>query len=312
MHPETEASPESDAFALERAAGESAASATEPAGTSEPEPASETPEPETPETPPDAALEALLFASQDALAAPRLAQLVGSRKGEVLAAIDRLNVFYAETGRSFRIAPLAGGYQLVTTPEHAEVVARLHKEKAPTKLSRAALETLSIVAFKQPVTRAEVDSIRGVSASDGVIRHLMERGLVRISGRAETPGRPLLYGTTREFLAHFGLQAVSDLPRPDELAALLAGETRSTPAEEPIDVAPEAAAAAHATSAPQSAAARVYAADDDADLDDDDDEFDADLRLRDRTKSEDPPSAAPRESHSGKESDEDDGDPPPE
>lgn len=180
----------------------------------------------------DASLEALLFSCEEPLTPMRLAQLLGVRKGEVLEVIDRLNVFYGEHRRSFRIVPIAGGFQLVTTPEHAEMLGRLHKDKTASKLSRAALETLAIVAFKQPVTRAEVDAIRGVSASDGVIRHLMERSLVRIAGRAEAPGRPLLYGTTREFLGHFGLHALTDLPRTDELAALLAGDTRQHPADE--------------------------------------------------------------------------------
>lgn len=180
----------------------------------------------------EASLEALLFSCEEPLTPMRLAQLLGMRKGEVLEAIDRLNVFYGEHRRAFRIVPIAGGFQLVTTPEHAEVLSRLHKEKVASRLSRAALETLSIIAFKQPVTRAEVDAIRGVSASDGVIRHLMERSLVRIAGRAEAPGRPLLYGTTREFLGAFGLHAITDLPRTDELAALLAGDTKRVQADE--------------------------------------------------------------------------------
>ena len=187
---------------------------------------------ETTGPPLDASLEALLFSCEEPMTAMRLAQMLGVRKGEVLEIIDHLNVFYGEHHRSFRIVPLAGGFQLVTTPDHAELLGRLHKEKVASKLSRAALETLSIIAFKQPVTRAELDAIRGVSASDGVIRHLMERSLVRIAGRAEAPGRPLLYGTTREFLAAFGLHAVTDLPRTDELAALLAGETRHVPPDE--------------------------------------------------------------------------------
>ncbi|MFN8179383.1 MAG: SMC-Scp complex subunit ScpB [bacterium] len=189
----------------------------------------------------DATVEALLFSSEEPLAAARLAQLAEARKGDVLEAIDRLNVFYAETGRAFRIAPLAGGFQLVTTPEHADVLGRLHKDRASARLSRAALETLSIVAFKQPVTRAEIDAIRGVSASDGVVRHLMERRLVRIAGRAEAPGRPLLYGTTREFLAHFGLHALADLPRTSELAALLAGAPRPVVSDEELPVVPDEA-----------------------------------------------------------------------
>jgi segregation and condensation protein B len=203
------------------------------------------PSPESPAAPADAAVEALLFASDGPLTAVRLAQLTGRARAEVLAAVDHLNVFYAETGRAFRIAPLAGGFQLVTTPEHAPLVSALYKEKTAARLSRAALETLAIIAFKQPVTRAEIDVIRGVSASDGVLRHLMERSLVRIAGRAEAPGRPLLYGTTREFLAHFGLHAIADLPRSDELAALLAGDSRTIPVEtEDEPASPELAPAA--------------------------------------------------------------------
>jgi segregation and condensation protein B len=171
----------------------------------------------------EAKLEAVLFSSESPLPVKRLSEVTSGAKGEVLAAIDRLNVFYAETGRAFRIVELAGGFQMVTTPEYAETLAALHKERVPSRLSRAALETLSIIAFKQPVTRAEIDAIRGVSASDRVLRNLIERKLVRIAGRAELPGRPLLYGTTREFLAYFGLSSVTDLPRTDELKALLAG-----------------------------------------------------------------------------------------
>jgi segregation and condensation protein B len=173
----------------------------------------------------DAKVEALLFASEVPLPVKHLAELAVSRSARVLEAIDRLNVFYGESKRAFRIVPIAGGFQLATTPEHGPLLAKLRRDKVPTRLSPAALETLSIIAFKQPVTRAEIDSIRGVSASDGVLRHLLERKLVRISGRAEAPGRPLLYATTREFLSAFGLSSVSDLPRTDELSALLAGST---------------------------------------------------------------------------------------
>ena len=191
----------------------------------------------------EAALEALLFATEEPLTPVRLAQVLGARKGEILEAIDRLNVFYAETRRAFRVAPLAGGFQLVTTPEHAELLSRLHKDRSATRLSRAALETLAIIAFKQPVTRAEIDTIRGVSASDGVLRHLMERSLARIAGRSEAPGRPLLYGTTREFLAHFGLHAIADLPRTDELAALLADVPQPvTPTDDVVAEEPRPAA----------------------------------------------------------------------
>ncbi len=172
----------------------------------------------------EAELEAVLFSSEIPLTSLKLGKILGLGKRELLELIDRLNVFYGETGRAFRISPLAGGFQLVSTADHAELLGKLHKERVPTRLSRAALETLAIIAFKQPVTRSEVDAIRGVSASDRVLRHLMERKLIRIAGRAEAPGRPLLYGTTREFLAYFGLSAVADLPRTDELESLLAGD----------------------------------------------------------------------------------------
>jgi len=190
----------------------------------------------TPEVPPagtvteareqqlDPQIEALLFSSEVPLPAKRLAELATSRSGAVLEAIDRLNVFYGETGRSFRIVSISGGFQLVTTPDFGSLLAKLHRERIPTRLSRAALETLSIIAFKQPVTRAEIDVIRGVSASDGVLRHLLDRKMVRIAGRADAPGRPLLYATTREFLSYFGLSSLSDLPRTDELNSLLAGD----------------------------------------------------------------------------------------
>jgi segregation and condensation protein B len=185
----------------------------------------------------DSKVEALLFSSEVPLPARRLADLTGEAKGQVLEAVDRLNVLYGETRRSFRIVEIAGGYQMVTMPEFADVLSELHRESIPTRLSQAALETLAIVAFRQPVTRAEIDRIRGVSASDGVLRHLLERKVVRIAGRAEAPGRPLLYGTTREFLGYFGLPSLSDLPRREELEAMLASEpanvTEDAPEEAP-------------------------------------------------------------------------------
>lgn len=176
-------------------------------------------------------VEALLFSSDAPVPAARLAELSRAARGDVLEAIDRLNMFYAESSRAFRVVEIAGGFQLVTTPEVAPFLSKLHAERVPTRLSRAALETLAIVAFKQPVTRAEIDAIRGVSASDRVLRHLLDRRAIRIAGRAEAPGRPLLYGTTREFLEYFGLGSLGDLPRTEELEALLAGDRKAPPPE---------------------------------------------------------------------------------
>jgi segregation and condensation protein B len=195
----------------------------------------------------DSIIEAILFTSETPMTAVRLAEITETTRGEALEAIDRLNVFYAESSRAFRIAPIAGGFQMVTSAQFARVLSKLHAERVPTRLSRAALETLAIIAFKQPVTRAEIDAIRGVSASDRVLRHLLERKAVRIAGRAEAPGRPLLYGTTREFLTYFGLSSLSDLPRSEELDALLAGDR--APREDALEDALEDSAGAESEEA---------------------------------------------------------------
>ena len=132
-------------------------------------------------------------------------------------AIDELNTQYGTQGRAFRIEKISGGYRLMTCPEHAPIVATMHRSRATTRLSKPALETLSIIAYRQPITRAELESIRGVACGE-VVRTLMDRRLVKITGRAEELGRPMLYGTTRQFLDTFGLASVKDLPKPEELA----------------------------------------------------------------------------------------------
>ncbi len=132
-------------------------------------------------------------------------------------AIALLNAQYDEHRRAFRIEEVSGGYRLMTRPEHAPIVAAMHRSRATTRLSKPALETLSIIAYRQPITRAELESIRGVACGE-VVRTLMDRRLVKITGRAEELGRPMLYGTTRQFLDTFGLASVKDLPKPEELA----------------------------------------------------------------------------------------------
>jgi segregation and condensation protein B len=132
------------------------------------------------------------------------------------AAVVALNLAYEETGRSFRIAALAGGYRITTLPAFAPVIAAFHKQRLSSKLSRPAVETLAIIAYRQPITRAELESIRGVSCGE-VLRGLMDRRLVTSKGRAEELGRPLLYGTTKQFLDQFGLATLADLPKPAEL-----------------------------------------------------------------------------------------------
>ena len=131
-------------------------------------------------------------------------------------AIDRLNSSYESTGRGFRIEAVAGGRQIMTIAALAPVIARLRGVKDQSKLTQAALETLAIIAYRQPILRADIESIRGVACGE-VLRSLMERRLVRITGRAEEVGRPMLYGTTQEFLRTFGIASVTDLPQQKEL-----------------------------------------------------------------------------------------------
>jgi segregation and condensation protein B len=132
------------------------------------------------------------------------------------AAIELLNGQYAASGRCFRIESVAGGYRVMTLPEMAPVLAAFHKARASNRLSRAAVETLAIIAYKQPLTRAHLESIRGVACGE-VLRSLMERRMITIKGRAEELGRPMLYGTTKEFLDAFGLASLKDLPNASEL-----------------------------------------------------------------------------------------------
>jgi segregation and condensation protein B len=165
-------------------------------------------------------LEALLMSTHHPLTPARLNELleVGSIKA-IRAAVQTLNDAYEQTGRSFRIEQVAGGYQILTMPEHGEALRRLHQKEADAKLTKAALETLSIIAYKQPILRADVEAIRGVACGEA-IRGLMEKHLVKIAGRAEEPGRPILYGTTKRFLELFGLNSLKDLPKPEEFKPL--------------------------------------------------------------------------------------------
>jgi len=173
-------------------------------------------------------IEALLFASQAPLSAAELARADDSLDEEqVETAIQQLRMEYEREGRAFDVVELAGGYQLLTRPEYAPVLERFESVPQSPRLSAPALETLAIIAYRQPVGRAEVEEIRGVGAG-GVLRTLQERDLIEVVGRGEGLGRPLLYGTTRRFLEHFGFRSLSDLPRPDELPVILTRRTQET------------------------------------------------------------------------------------
>ena len=157
-------------------------------------------------------IENLLFITDRPLKPSRIAEVVETVNAKrVLEIIDELAKEYADTGRAIRILEIGGGYQMCTKPEYGRWVRRLYNEKMTTRLSNAALETLAIIAYKQPVTRAEMEMIRGVDVA-APLERLLERGLVRVLGKRDTIGRPMVYGTTDEFLRLFGLNKISELP----------------------------------------------------------------------------------------------------
>ena len=168
-----------------------------------------------------AALEALLFSSDQPLPLTLLAESLDAPPDAVAAALRELGEAYTAREAGVELREIAGGWMLVTTAAQSEWVARLLRGKKKMRLSRAALETLAIIAYKQPVTKTEVEAIRGVDSS-AVLATLLERSLVTIRGRSKVVGRPLLYGTTPEFLDYFGLRDLTELPRPEELRALVA------------------------------------------------------------------------------------------
>jgi segregation and condensation protein B len=162
-------------------------------------------------------VEAVLFASESPLTSADIAKASGELSAkDVEAAIDELRHEYERDERSFQIYPLADGFQILTRPEFGPYLEQFDSVTRTSRLSRAALETLAIIAYRQPVSRLEVEELRGVNVA-GVLRNLQERGLIEVVDRAEGLGRPLLYGTTSKFLDHFGIRSLEDLPRPDEL-----------------------------------------------------------------------------------------------
>jgi segregation and condensation protein B len=176
-------------------------------------------------------IEALLFAAQKPLTARELtAAIKGAGRDDdllpnefakvtepqIAATLEQLKIEYVQQSRAFQLAEKAEGWQLVSDPAYASWVRQLFPALKPARLTPPSLETLAIIAYRQPITRADVEAVRGV-AVDGVLQNLMERGLVKISGRAEVPGRPLLYETTQFFLEHFGLRNLDELPNAEEL-----------------------------------------------------------------------------------------------
>ena len=176
-------------------------------------------------------IEALLFSAQKPLSAKEIAEAIRGaggedefspnefakvREPEIAGALEQLKIEYVQQERAFQLVEKADGWQLVTDPNCSPWVRQLFPAPKAARLSSPALETLAIIAYRQPITRADVEAVRGVNI-DGVLQTLMERGLVKISGRAEIPGRPLLYETTEFFLDHFGLRNLEELPNVQEL-----------------------------------------------------------------------------------------------
>jgi len=176
-------------------------------------------------------IEALLFSAQKPLSIRELTEAVRGaaaddesspnefarvREAEVAAALEQLKIECIEQQRGFQLNEKADGWQLATDPKYAQWVGQLFPAPKPARLRAPALETLAIIAYRQPITRADVEAVRGVNI-DGVLQTLMERGLVKIAGRAEIPGRPLIYETTQFFLDHFGLRNLDELPNVEEL-----------------------------------------------------------------------------------------------
>jgi segregation and condensation protein B len=168
------------------------------------------------ETTVESVVEAVLFASDESLSETRLAGIVETSTKQVRQSIQNLNEKYKANKNAFRIEQIAGGYQMLTLSPYNYWLKKLLRARSDNKLSPAALETLAIIAYKQPVMRADIEVIRGVAGGE-VIRSLCYKGLVKIVGRAEVLGRPMLYGTTKKFLEIFGLNTLKDLPKIEEL-----------------------------------------------------------------------------------------------
>lgn len=161
-------------------------------------------------------VEAVLFASDEPLTLTRLANIVGTGAKQTRQYIKNLNDKYQANNNAFRIEQIAGGYQMMTLSSYNQWLKKLLQVRDQSKLSPAALETLAIIAYKQPIIRADIEAVRGVAVGE-IVRNLMYKGLVKIVGRAEVLGRPMLYGTTKRFLEVFGLNSLKDLPKIEEL-----------------------------------------------------------------------------------------------
>jgi segregation and condensation protein B len=166
-------------------------------------------------------IEALIFGSDSPIPTRKIKEIIGEATvGEINKTVKAINKKYDEIKSPFQVIEVAGGFQIVTRPAYSEWLRKLYISRTKNRLTQRALETLAIIAYKQPITRTEMESIRGVNV-DAVVRTLIERKLITVTGREKAPGNPLLYGTTKHFLEYFGLKDISDLPKLKEIDELL-------------------------------------------------------------------------------------------
>ena len=170
-------------------------------------------------------IEAMLFASDKPLTIEQARNVLHNLEAiEIRAVLEELKSEYEQSNRGLRIAEIAGGFQMVTAPDFAVFLKKLFKERKGDRVSKQGLETLAIIAYKQPVTKLEIESLRNVNI-DGVIASLQEKNLIRVVGRKKAPGRPFVFGTTRQFLEHFGLKSLEELPKMEDFPSLAKQKT---------------------------------------------------------------------------------------
>jgi len=180
-----------------------------------------------------AVIEALLFASDKPLPLERMRNALDNMDAaQIRGILEELKNDYEKSERGVRIAEIAGGFQIITAPSFAPFLKKLYKDRHADKLSKPALETLAIIAYKQPVTKLEVESLRSVNV-DGVFYSLMDKGLIRVAGRKKAPGRPKVYGTTAQFLEYFGLKSLEELPKIENFQTALSEKEASDGPKEP-------------------------------------------------------------------------------
>ena len=178
------------------------------------------------------AIEALLFASDKPLTIEQARNILDLEASRIRGIFEELESEYEKSNRGIRIIEVAGGFQMITAPGFAPFLKKLYKERRTERLSKPALETLAIIAYKQPVTKLEIESLRNVNV-DGVIKSLLDKYLVRIAGRKKAPGRPHVFGTTRQFLEYFGLKSLEELPKMEEFSSLVVKEETKEESNEP-------------------------------------------------------------------------------